>query len=259
MYEANIKLSKMYRIEIPDMIHQITALFYQLRMWSIEDVNNLRTVGPKLFHFIYFVCITISIGLGAFETNDKDEFVYLFVVSITCTIQDYRIWCIIWEKSAILTLINRIGTHYTDDEKEFHYENNKLKMLMKFIRYFTVSIFMSLICSVVLPVANDKQLFFNIAFPLDRTKSESAFWITYAFLTGGMFVGVVCCFLTLILWYLMMSFVTEYKILGNKFRNLGATTTGLKASTAELQKLYLKDFIVAIKSYEKINRYDNTK
>lgn len=105
-------------------------------------------------------------------------------------------------------------------------------------------------------------MFFNNAFPMDWTKSEIAFWLAFTFFAVGMFFSAVCCSLIPILWYLMLSLVFRYKILNNQFRTMGLMATEedkcdteSKQSLREHQSLYVKDLLLAMKSYDNINGY----
>lgn len=58
----------------------------------------------------------------------------------------------------------------------------------------------------------------------------------------------------------MMNFVIQYEILGNRFKNLGKVETGetkakLKISIKEQNRLYLQQFIEAIRTNENIYEY----
>lgn len=246
----------MYKIEIHATIHGILAVFYRLKMWCNDDETNLRERGQKLFYFIHLLSFTMSMSLKAYITDDKDERVLLTVVSILETVQVYRLWFVLWKKNELFTLLLETGTHYTNDEQEFIQVNNKLKLRMKFVQYFLIMCLIALIFANILPIINGKRLFFNIAFPFDRQNSETAFWVKFLYSAGAFFWSYVCCLYAVILWYLMLSLKLKYKMLGNQFKNMGKTQ--VKVSIREQRTLYVKDFIVAIQTYEKVNGYPDT-
>lgn len=249
----------MFRIEIPVTFHQTFALFHLFGMWS-QDGTSTRKSGRKLFLLMYYVSFVLSVIVGALKARDKDELIFLSVVAIENSVQIYRIWFMLYRKTMILSFVHEVGTHHTNDKKEYVLASDKLKFLIKFIRSFILSTFISIaFVIVVFPVVNEERLFLNIAFPLDRSKSEIALWTGFAFHTGGFFFAIVGCFITITLWYLMLNFALKYKILGSQFRHMGMfrseDQSQPKVSTTEQQKLYVRDFIRAIQSYEKINGY----
>lgn len=121
---------------------------------------------------------------------------------------------------------------------------------------FVAIIFIMVVFPISNEVANGTRLFFNIAFPLDTSANKIALWMAVLFINGSLFVGVVCCSYTTVLWYIMLSLGFRYNVLGNQFKNLGKTE--LKVSIREQQTLYVKDFMAAIKAYDEINGYAGT-
>ncbi len=248
----------MYRIEIPSTIHQLMTIFYRLGMWTRSDTTTFREFCRKLFYFIYFVSFFLSIVVGALTTDDNDECVFLTVASIGIAVQAYRMCIILWRKNEFLSLVNQICTHSTNDRVEFIRINKKLNVSMKFLLYFIFAFAFSVCFACVLFPLTTKELPLNIAFPLNRHSSDVAFWIASAYLGGGVFWSVVCYILTNIIWYLMINISFEYKILGNQLRRMGtisAYASQLKVSLAAQQQLFYEDFIVAIRTYDKINGY----
>lgn len=242
----------MYEIQIPVTIHLITALFYQLGLWYKRE-PTIRERRLQKFSFIYSASFAISIALGAYTTDDEDERVFLTVCSTVGIVQVYRMWCIIRKGNGIFKHDN--VTHYTNDRQEFIQVNKELQFFMKFPKYFAIMCFSSFVLAIAQPIiANEKRPFINVAFPLDRFNSATAFLLKHLFISMGMNLSGVSCCLTLIVWYLMFSIVMKYKMLGNQFRNMGKTER--KVSMREQRTLYVKDFTAAIRNYERINGYE---
>lgn len=249
----------MYIIEIPNTVHQLMKIFYGLGLWSDDDVTTFGEHLRKISYFVYFVSFVLSIVLGAYITDNKDECVFLIVVAVAVAIHLYRLWIILWRKKDLLLLFDQICTHSTYDRNEFIRVNNKLNVLVKCIRCFllfvTIGVFSA---AVVYPITSDKQLIFNIAFPLDRNKSDIAFLMASAFLFGGVFFSVLCTILTSMTWFVMLNLSFKYKLLGNQLTYMGTIRTGsphLKVSLAAQHQLVVTDFILAIRTYDKINGY----
>lgn len=247
----------MYNIAIPETIRQMNAIYYLLGLWKIKDGI---TYG-QFFYFTYFVSIVISIFLGACFTNSNDEMIFLTATAFIGVVQLCRMYFIIWKQNEILNLIYETGVHRTNDFEVYTGIENKLKNMMSFAKFL-----MSMLCFLVvillfLPIgATENVLIVNVAFPLDYTNDQRAFWIVHAFVTLGFLLSLICTFFTIMVWYLMMNFVIQYEILGNRFKNLGKVETGetkakLKISIKEQNRLYLQQFIEAIKTNENIYEY----
>lgn len=248
---------KMYKIEVPATIHKAIVMFYRLGLWSIENENTFRDTARKLFYFFYYISFVISNALGAHLTDDKDESISLIVTTTTAIVLTYKLWLILWKKNELLKFVEEVGTHYTDDQKEFVQVNYKLKMLMKFAQYFILMVAAAVgYITLVFPVIT-KRLFFNIAFPLDWSNSQFAFWMVCIYAALGFFVTAIGSLFTTILWYLMLSFVFKYDVLGNQFKNIGVFSESHQPSVSSRKHptLYGKDFIESIKNYKKINGY----
>lgn len=162
-----------------------------------------------------------------------------------------RFWC--WLMKSVRISLN--------DENEFTYINNKLKKLMDLFRCFLFIIRIGFVfCVILFPILNKNRLVFNIALPLRTCSSEIVIWMSFGVIAGGLLLAVFGCFFTITLWYLMLSFVLKWKILGNQIRNMGkrkATSKKIgyhcKRSIVRQQKFYRDDFIAAIQAYDKIN------
>nr|QGW45423.1 odorant receptor 50 [Bradysia odoriphaga] len=249
----------MYLIEIPETINQLFGIYYRLRLWSHKDIPDYGDRILSYLHFTLLVSIMISIGVGAYMSNDKDEEIFLAIVTVAFAVLVHRLWHIIWRKDGLLTLIHQTGTYYTEDRKEFVEVSNKLNSLMKFICWYNS---MLIICAfpaiVVYPIVNEKHsLLFNIAFPMDRSSlSNIGFWLAYACTMLAAFYAVICNFFINTGWYLMCSLIIEYKLLGNQMRHMGTIRTGKdvrKISKAEKQNLFRVKLNMVIQTYERIN------
>ncbi len=228
------------------------GIFYRMGIWS--DTATIGDQCRKHFYFIYFVSLVLSVALGALNTDDTDEGVFLTVASVILGVQAYRMWIIIWGRNKLLLLLHQICEYSTYDRRESVQINQKLNIFMKIGGYFVLGLAITYIFGFVLyPITSGKHLILNIAFPLDRHNSEVAFWMAYAFLDGAIFLAVVCFVCNIIILYLMLNISCEYKILGNQLRRMGTIRTNLKVSLAAQRQLFYKDFIAAIQTYDKIN------
>lgn len=253
----------MHSTIIPDKIQLIFAIFYELGIWCKDETTSGKGQGQKLIYLMYLCVFTIAMTLGAYNTTDKDERVFSTIVLITAVVQIYRLWYILWQKNEIIQLIHEAGTHCTNDRKGVWHVDAKMKMMMKFISLFLLMILFDFVSLNVFPFASGR-LFFNIAFPLDQTASRTAFWIEFLYIAGACLVACSSSFLIPLVWYVMLSYALKYDKLGKELSNMGVIRKEesdcepqLKTSTKKQQQLYQKDLIMAIKSYEKINGYQN--
>lgn len=255
----------MYYSEIPDTIIRMTAVFYRLGMWDSTENRTYRvvTLGLKLFHFVYYAMFVVSVALGAFITNDSDEFVFLMCVTTVVALHVFRMFHIMWKKEEILSLIHQVGIHSANNEQELFLVQKKLLAFVKFAKYFIVMCGIGVFFIAIFPVlSRGKLLIFNIAFPFDRKNSVVAFWLANAFITSGGIYSILCFLLSIIIWYLLINVAIKYEILGNQLRNLcvstvkGSTTvTKQKRSNIEQRQIFPKNLIVAIKTHQKIQEY----
>lgn len=257
-YVANKQTNRMYKIEIPKTIHQLMEIFYRLGMWSDNNVTTFGEFCRKLFYLIFYVIFVLSIAIGAYSTDDRDESVFLTVLSVISAVQTYRMWYILWGRNEFLLLVNQIGTYSTYDRKEFSEIKNKLNVLMTFVRFVLLAFIIAAFFAVVLfPITNEKHLIFNIAFPFDYNNSDVGLWMAAVYLSGGFFCATVCDIITKMVWYLMLSISLEYKVFGGQLRHMGTSirtsTSHLKVSLAAQQQLFYDDFIVANQTYDKLN------
>lgn len=240
----------MFEIGIPFILQQIFAIFYLFGLWN-KNETSLCNLGRKSFYFVFYGTFIVSIFLGALESTNDDERSFLAVWSVIHSIHLYRIWFNVWRQKEILSFVHEIGRHYISDRMEFHDICNKLEMFMKFVRYFLLMVSTAVtFMLIVFPVVNPRRVFVNIAFPLDRSNSEVAVWLAYGLLVGGLFFGIFGFLITIMLWYIMLSFSFKYELLGNQFRRLGMLRT---SESGEQQELYREDFIEAMRQFDKIN------
>lgn len=247
----------MYRIDVPDTIHRLIAVFHRLGFFSNGNEPNLCERGKQFFYLVSYLCFMLSVAKGACITTDRDESIYLTVIAIIASVEIYRLGYILLKKNEIIFFVHLAGTHCTDDENEYIQISNQLKLLMKFVQYFMVMIVAAVaFTTIVFPVVNmhEKRLFFNIALPLDYSNSEIGLWMGFALITVGMIETMVGSFFATIPWYLLQGFVFKYKLLGIQIRNLGVSQAK-GVSIAERQKAYLDDLNAVIQTYENVNGY----
>lgn len=239
----------MYNIELPKTITQICAVFYGLGLWSIRDGTTFRENRQKIFQFTYFVSFLISIVVGAIVSNDKDELIFLTVLSIGVSVHALRLFYIIWRKNEILSLIGQCSNYSINKQKDFIRVNKKIILFFKFVNFFIFMLIIAFFLISIFPIfSSGKLLIVNIAFPLDRKHSQIEFWITHVYVVIGCTYCILCTLLSIIIWYLMINCAIKYEILETEFRKIGVQN--LKTTKITGEQLFLKDLKIAIKSHQ---------
>lgn len=149
----------------------------------------------------------------------------------------------------------------TDDYSAFRKADRKMKKFMTFITYFLATSFTLCIAVAGIPLVK-KKLIFDIAFPWNYKTKKFAFWMAYALVAGVYTLSVTIVCFSSMMWYMMMSFVVKYELLGNDFKNLGffendgmnsKSLTSLSAPSVN-ETIYVQDLVMTIKNLENVNR-----
>ncbi len=251
-------MEEVYNSDVPDyIIGKFYSTFHFIGVWRIET----RAHFHQLISPIYFMVFSLSIFVKTCMTGEQDEFVFLIVISLMCIVQTRRICMLAWRKDEIFSLTQMLlCVRHTNDYEFYVKVNRKIKLMTTLVKSFILIMLLALLTAIVAPIFV-KQLVFDIYFPGDYKTSRLAFWLAYAFMVGGITLSVVCCFVNIIAWFVMLNIVIQIEILNNRFQNLGVCKlrdeNGLKIhlSMREQQKLYEKQFAEAIETNLEIHEY----
>ncbi|XP_037033155.1 putative odorant receptor 71a [Bradysia coprophila] len=245
----------MYPVQIHPKIEKLISFFYRIGVWSGENEETGRGTILKIFYSLYFSLAVISVISGAFLSDNKDETIFLTQISINCTVLLVKLVYLIWRKSDILELMHQVCTFYVDDREELTLVNDKLNNLLTFSVFVFGSVNFAEFSSVVIvPISahNERQLFFNIGFPLDYKNSDLAYWLADLYLATGMIFVTIALFFSVIVWYLMANCGLRYKLLGQQIKYTGIKTvkgrSGDKRQTSD--SLYRQDLKNAIAKHQ---------
>lgn len=246
----------MYNIEIPDTINRIIRAFYLFGFWN-KDENTFFKKGRNFFHISYYVLFVISIAVGAWIADNKDDSIFLTGLSITCSLQIFRMCCIILKETQIYTLIHLLSNQSTNDHKKFIQVNHKLEIIMKLVTSTILVCIAATVFIAIMPfTSTEKKLAFNVAFPLNWRNSETVFWVVHVYIIVGAIYVVISALLALIIWYLMISCAIKCVLLGNQLRNINVIGTmgKPKVLTRDQQNSFAKHIIAAIESHRTIDK-----
>lgn len=248
--------TSMYPVEIPEIIQLSFEAFYRVGLWHRRDVTIMNATAMKLLYSIYHALFPLSLFARAF-TTDKDESIFLIEMGFVFAVLSLKFSYIIWNKNEIIGLVDRIGVYSLDDREQFALANGRMLIFNKVSKLFVVIIYVTnTLAGLIVPfIGHEKKLFFNIAFPLDWTKNELAFWLAFVFLSTEMFLSCVAFLFSVLTWYLMISGCLKYEILGLHIVNMGVNRKRVNDSKAEKENLFLQDLMVAVDSYAYVKRY----
>nr|QGW45424.1 odorant receptor 51 [Bradysia odoriphaga] len=246
-------MEKEYKLKMSDTYRKMIAFYHIVGLWKSENIH-WKASFRQIFAFLLFVLCIILISLKAVITDDKDESVFLGATTLIGIVQIYRFYYIIWKQKKVVDLMYASSTSCTDDYETFCHVNKKSLNFTTLFKSFLVAMFALCIITAFTPLVT-KRLIFNFAFPLDYKTDEMAFWMAYVFIVISFLLSLTCCFLTSMIWYIMMNFVVKFELLGNDFKNLGVISTKGQESFSVTsrptkQTLYLQHLIEAIKSLE---------
>lgn len=239
----------MYKVELLDTVKKLISLFYVLGFWDNKN-NSFR----QLFHFTYFGSVLLTIAVGALTTDDKDDSIFLTVISIIFLVHASRYAYIIFNKNEFLMLIYQTSAHRTNDYNQFIEINNKLKYFRQFSTCLFVMCTVGLGFIAVLPfISSNNVLVFNYGLPSHLKQSQLVFYVIHVYVVIGFVYALILFSITTIVWYVMMNCSIQYEILGNELKNIGATGK-IKVSKDEQEKLIIQRTIEAISTHRKTNK-----
>lgn len=256
--EANVlSVVAMYTIGLHSTILQIFQYFEWIGLWYRVNDGGVKATCVKIFYSIFYLLFVVSIFGGAIATDNSDEAIFMLLATIMIIVILTKLLHIIWKKNDIVELMGQMCVHSIEHQSEFDDINTDLNGKMKFIKVFWyVSYFEAIIATTIAPfVTKERELFLNIAFPLDWKNNEIGFWAGFFFIIAEAILTTTAILFSVIESYLMMNCKIKYDVLGNRLRNLGAIPESQrKISQREKENLYLRDLVAAIESFEEINR-----
>lgn len=164
---------------------------------------------------------------------------------------------ILWKKDEIISFLRKMGVHLVQTRNDFIQINNNTNNLITFSTIYHLLVFLGLLGIMVSPIfTSERNLPVNTYIPFDWRNKSILYVIAFAYVTYALIFSGVFTVFTVMLWYLMMSCVTKYKLLGYDLKHIHlACESKLKKeniSVVEKQNLFLKELIVLIKNHQHI-------
>lgn len=241
----------MYYVELHNIIEIIIQFLNGLSLWHGEDKFTIKGIMMKSFCSIYYCLFVISLLIGSFTTDNRDESIFLIEMSIMTSVLLVKLCYMIWKKKEIFELLHRLGVHFIEDYPNFTEINEKINNLMKFVSIFFCSgLFCGLSAALIVPfIGSEKKLFYNI--PLDWKNNEISFWIGFSFISIAVLLSAVAFLFSIITWYLLVNCAIKYEIIGCRVRNIGVP----QLTNEEKENIFAEDLIEIIRSHQHIREY----
>lgn len=260
-------MEKKYKIKVPSAVHQVVKFYHAIGLWTENENVSLR----QAVYFIFFLAFLFASFIGIWTIDSADNAAFLAAVVFGGTVQAYRLYFIICKQTRILDSINTIEVNSTDDYQTFCNASNKISQFVAFAMIYFVMLLVLCVVVICLPLIN-RQLLFDIAFPLDYGTNEIAFWMAHALVVGAYVISATIFMFVIMIWYMMLIFVVKYDLVASEFRNLGVerkeeisrgkptkkvtnekpdpeATTNINAE----ENSYVKNFVESIKGLNTIN------
>lgn len=215
--------SEMFKIEVNATICLIVKLFYDFGFWQKDEESSFRKRGKKCSYIFCNTLFIIFLATSAFLCDDKSQSIYLVQLAVLDVVLHVKLLYLLFKKEDVLTfLFDPIVAHSTEDRKEWEQIDKKLKKFMKFLHVYIFMIVCGYVTAIFLSLpslASDKLLPMFISH--SRELSGIVYWMSYVFVA----LGIACCALfnlmTVLIWYIMLSYSIAYQVLGNRFKRLG--------------------------------------
>lgn len=242
----------MYKIDVHTRVQQSVALFNYIGLLGSDDETAFRKYGRNM-HLVVYIYFIVSVAMGAYRSNDKEESLFLSACVVTCVVNTIRLLYILYKKKKMLEIIHEMGTYSINDQEQYKQTNKKINVFMKFGSTYMLSCFCAVIVLLALPFFNGR-LPLNVYFTLASKNNALVYWIIYTFILYGLVLSVLCVLFHTIIWYLMMSCAAKYQILGNDFKNVDLKTT-MDTRKFENQLFFLQNLIALIKNHRILRQY----
>lgn len=249
----------MYKVGVHRRLEQVISIFHFIGLWHDDNdhsKNKYLKWAKIIWHLTVYGYYPFSLALGALHCESDTEAIFLAVLAIVGTLLTIRLFYFALRKDEILKFIRTLGVHtIKDNAEEYRRVQNTVDLFARFGTSFEAMLVVavSTMITIALPFfSSEKHFPLNIYVPLDWRNNEFYYWFIYILVSYDLVMTIIFSCFNVIIWYLIMSIVLEYEILGNEFRNMGK----VKKSKSNID-LFEKELIVLIKQHESLQMYDD--
>lgn len=266
----------MYSIQLGRTLRQIIYIFYQLGIWQSDEESNFRKIGKKIFYNIFGVLSPMFLATNVVLCYDRNEAIYSAQSTIMASVLYVKLLYLLHKAQEIRQFLNdSIVVHSIENREEYEQTHKSIEKFNGYVRSYFWMLFATAILLIVikLPIfSTDGGLPGFISFSWND--SEIIYWVAYFLMTLSLLMYIVSNFLTVLIGYIMLNFAIEYKLLGNKMKNLGVTTvTSAKEQNEKYNKIrkkasiqnsfssvtgsiaFLKNLITLVKAHRNVTEY----
>lgn len=228
-------------------ISRIIALFYGLGIWENDRGENyIWKSTRRILYALYYVAFFLSIVYCALFSNDVGRRSFMWAIAIAILIITIKMLYLLWKKDEIVNfLYDPIVRHRELNKEEFVEVDGKLRKIEMFNRFYTLVLSLTdvLLILFALPFTGKKTLPLFIDFDL-HTGYDAIdliiYCVAFVFLAGALFLCITYNCLMLFIWYIMLNYSIEYKLLGNQLKRLYGRTyqQGLLDSIVAHKKMF---------------------
>lgn len=255
---------KMHSVTIHEAINRLIFVLYRIGFWHYEGSNTSTEFGMKSFYSVYYSLFTITLALGAVQSENLSEAIFAAQISIAVGVLAVKLWILVWKQRRILEMLSRICVFSIRYEEDFIFFNKKLEKFMSFVTTFLSASVTAVVIELgVFPFisGSERNLIFNIEFMLfDWRKNEFNYWIAYIFLCTELWFSLIAIVFSVFVWYSMLLCSLRYEVLGREIRKMGSKIGNGKEDiiTAGMEKenLFLTDLRKSILDHLHLRRYD---
>ncbi|XP_037032708.1 odorant receptor 94b-like [Bradysia coprophila] len=238
----------MYSIGIDKVISAIINFFYFIGLWHRGATATARERRTKLLYYICNSLFLVSLVAGAITNEEVGKKIFLAEASIVVIVLNVKLGLLIWKQNRIVNLLNRVCNFTVRCDEDLEFFNRTKGEFIKFIISFIVMETIACFEVTLIPlVRSEKNLVIEIGFPWDYKSSEIAFWTATIFLLPATVVTSIASFLSMIIWYLLLSCSLRYDILGSEMKRMGQKSEPMKLSEKQKHNLFeqhLKECVV---------------
>ncbi len=220
----------MYKVDLDPTLRQIIKIFHHLGIWQNEEgFNVIRVLCKRILYFLQYLSFCIIILTTIYYCDDESQIIYLSEAEIMASVLLVKLCYLLWRKDLIFQfLYDPILNHYTADRNEMVAVKEKMKTIFTFNKIYVWTMNLTLFFSHLVPLwmfVSDgvKMLPLFINFNWKSDYDMVAYSMAFVYLAIGCLLSVSYTFAMLFIWYIMFNYAIEYKMLGDRFRSLGAT------------------------------------
>lgn len=223
---GSFEASKMHKIERYKEMDQVIELLYLLRLWQRDNTGILCKIFWNCFHIILYVSLPVAIAVGSLNADDTAEMSYLIALTFVGTAASVRLIYVILSKKEILHFVDTVCVHSIENVDAFERVNSELRLFMKLMHVLAAYLASSFSFLTILSVISEEpRLQIKIGFLLDWRNDSVHYWITFVFVTHGMFITCVVNLIPAMYWYCLVNYRIKYELIGEELKNLRRNKT----------------------------------